>query len=201
MKCEEARDLMVEVLYGEAAEPEGVLSHLQGCTVCAAEWNELRSTHQLLQTWGDEEAPERLVYVPAPRRRGLSFSGRPLWKAAGIVLAVVALLALFNTRIAVSRGGLAIQFALWKGGEAVPVTQTEEEWLQLVQRMIADSEFHQSQQYALWLQKSMEDLHLQRQMELMQARDTFDRIQRYLIQTVEDNNLLLRNYSRRSSRQ
>ena len=57
MKCNQAREYLLDLAEGQA--PAEVRTHLQGCSACAAEFESLKATMNLLDEW---KAPEPSPY-------------------------------------------------------------------------------------------------------------------------------------------
>jgi hypothetical protein len=82
MACEEFRDRMLDVLYGEASEDAARAweGHQQGCAACRDELRALRGLRRDLAAWTEP---------PAQRRRGVGTMTRAwLPLAAGVALAI-----------------------------------------------------------------------------------------------------------------
>ena len=59
MKCEEIRELMVDVAAGAGEAPPAMDTHLRGCPACAGKLADMRKTMALLDEW---QAPEPSPY-------------------------------------------------------------------------------------------------------------------------------------------
>jgi hypothetical protein len=72
MTCDETRELMMDILYGEdvrPAEAAGFFLHLRQCADCSEEYLELLGTREMLQGWSlPAESPEP-VRIPEPAVR------------------------------------------------------------------------------------------------------------------------------------
>jgi hypothetical protein len=76
MTCDESRELMLDVLYGEAVN-SGIcfqfFKHLDACPDCSGEYAEFLSTREMLRAW-EVEVPETVskaaASFPASRRVG-----------------------------------------------------------------------------------------------------------------------------------
>ena len=103
MACEEFRETMLDVLYGEAAVADAGAweAHQRGCAPCRDELRALRGLRRDLAQWG---APDRPVFAPRPSRRAW------LATAAAMALATGAgLLLLAGTEVRVASGGVTIR--------------------------------------------------------------------------------------------
>ena len=59
MKCEEIRELMLDVAAGAGEAPPAMDTHLRGCPACAGKLADMRKTMALLDEW---QAPEPSPY-------------------------------------------------------------------------------------------------------------------------------------------
>ncbi len=59
MKCDEIKDLMLDVAAGAGQAPPGLNEHLLGCTLCASKFHDMQKTMALLDEW---QAPEPSPY-------------------------------------------------------------------------------------------------------------------------------------------
>jgi len=59
MKCDEIKDLMLDVAAGAGLAPPGMHEHLLGCAACTSKLEDMRKTMALLDEW---QAPEPSPY-------------------------------------------------------------------------------------------------------------------------------------------
>ena len=102
MACEEYRDRMLDVLYGEAGEADRVEwdAHVRGCGPCRAEMDSLRALRRDLGAWTVRPAPG--LPSAAPPRRWLAV-------AAALVAASAATALVAGTDVRVADGGVTVR--------------------------------------------------------------------------------------------
>jgi len=105
MKCDEARDVLPEVLYAEVEDPEVTyrfFRHLWECPACEREFEELVAVRRRLGEWAEyerssaqQQLERRPLRVFAPRRRPRigSWLVPVLQTAAAVVVAFALMLA------------------------------------------------------------------------------------------------------------
>ena len=79
MKCEKLQVYFPDMIFDPARVPAEAVQHLRECSRCAAEWQELQATMQLLDSW---KAPEPSPYFDtrlAVRLREARESTAPGW--------------------------------------------------------------------------------------------------------------------------
>lgn len=182
MKCEEIRERMIDVLYGEEMNPRGgfrFFRHLGECSDCNLEYLELLETREKLGDWKIEHRQEKGFEVeaiaPGLLRR------IPWWpllqKVAAGVLIVVGAISIFQ-----SMGYL--------GGHRMVVSQ--QQLTETVQDMIVAQQAKERELMLRALLEVKEDIELR-------ERDNFGQMQQYLvtleqryIENIEENNHYMR---------
>lgn len=95
MKCDEIREMMLDVAAGVAETTRAMNDHLRGCADCATKLATMRQTMVLLDEW---EAPEPSRYfdtrLGARMREERAKSARPAWLSWWRASALVGALAL-----------------------------------------------------------------------------------------------------------
>lgn len=100
-ECDEIRDELLDLLYGEAAPAAEarVRAHLAGCAACTEELQALRSVRQTLRAWPLPRVPRHASRRLAPA----------LAAAAAVVLAVGGALALSGLELRYPSGEVALR--------------------------------------------------------------------------------------------
>ncbi len=69
MNCDESRELILDVVYGEELQSRvcfDFFKHLDGCPDCSSEYREFMTTREMLQGWELEESEPKAVEPPPP---------------------------------------------------------------------------------------------------------------------------------------
>ena len=67
MNCDESRELILDVVYGEEVDSRACFNffrHLDECRDCSAEYKEFLSTREMLKDWELDEPAEVPASVP-----------------------------------------------------------------------------------------------------------------------------------------
>jgi hypothetical protein len=112
--CDAMKQLLMEHLYGEIADPDRdrLDSHLKTCGACREELKGFQAVRTRLQAARQLEAPvesPRVVFLGRPRRRGLV---RYAQLAAAAAVILVASLGLFNARLSWTAQGPEVSLSL-----------------------------------------------------------------------------------------
>ncbi len=210
MECQEARPVLIDLLYGEEAGslPPGFREHFSRCPQCAAEYLDLRETRHTFSLWKDEEPPERLVFLKPQARKSpwLSLSLPPWFRPSMAYAAALLLLALGvvlgRVQLAWGEGTVALQSAWLTPAAAEPVRNPlpsptlGPEVLVSLEKILSQQEARQNQQTLSLLQKTMDALEYQRQADLTRLREELGSLQQTYYQTIERNSLLLEQNAR-----
>lgn len=213
MQCDEARRHMAEMIYGEDSDSFSMefKAHFSQCRECVTEYLDLLETKRCLSAWKDEEVASRWVFVAEPRRK--AFFRWPEWTAmwyrpafsfaAGLLLLIVGLAAL-RLQVSWGNGTVALQSA-WLTPKSPALSESpsssvlspgQEDMANVLEKVIAGSEMRQNQQTLLLLQKAMETMDYQRQMDFVRLRSEIETLQRAYYQAIEKNNTLLEQNAR-----
>ena len=180
MNCEESREVMIAVLYGE--EPDPLLCfeffrHLEGCEECNREYLELIQTREMLQKW--EVSPAR---VPTP-----SCGERASWKlrrwwpglqkvAAGFLILV---------------GAISIlQYMGLLGGPHVTVS--EEQLNVMLHDMIVVYQTQEREVIGRAFVRLKEDVDLERRDDMLRVYEYLVTLEERYTENLEENNRYLR---------
>ncbi len=145
MRCDEIRDRFVELLYGEPGTPgpsPELQAHVESCSACRKELEELKKVRLALRSWKDE-APIRPVLLPAPALKA-RVSRIPTWaKYAAVAAALVlAFLAGFQSR------------TLFPGSDHYTRAETRE----LIKQVSYDLEARMNENMNVQLQKALDTI-------------------------------------------
>ncbi len=213
MQCDEARQHMAEMIYGEDSDSFSMefKAHFSQCRECVTEYLELLETKKCLAAWKDEEVSSRWVFVAEPGRK--AFFRWPEWTAmwhrpafsfaAGLLLLIVGL-AVLRLQVSWGNGTVALQSAwltqkspaLSESPSSSVLSPRQEDMANVLEKVIAGSEERQNQQTLLLLQKAMETMDYQRQMDFVRLRSEIETLQRAYYQAIEKNNTLLEQNAR-----
>jgi hypothetical protein len=181
--CTAYRELLLDVLYDEAAEPDraGFEVHCAACEECRAELERLTTVSRELKAWPAVAAP-RLARAWPPRRSRASFwsSPRLAWGVAALALvAGVALRADLRFDGGVARISLALP-----GTEIAPAALTPEQIAAAVQSAIAVSEERQRRELALVLSSMVDQIEGDLAQQLYAVHRDLDRLENTTFQVV-----------------
>jgi hypothetical protein len=208
MQCEEVRRYMAEIVYGEDSDlfPKEFKDHFSQCRECVTEYLELLEVKRCLSVWKDEEVPSRWVFVSEPKKKshfhweGWSIAwGRPaISYAVGIFLLIVGLAAL-RLQVSWGEGSVSLQSAWLSPERSAPPegisssmdSTRQQDLTAMLDKIMTGSEIRQNQQTLLLLQKAMETMDYQRQMDMVRLRGEIETLQHAYYQTIEKNNDLL----------
>ncbi|MEE2821799.1 MAG: hypothetical protein VYA53_02340 [Acidobacteriota bacterium] len=184
MKCEEIRERMIDVLYGEEMSPRKgfeFFKHLGVCSDCDTEYLELLDTREKLGDWNIEPPREENFKVVDVSNKFLK--SIPWWTvlqrvAAGVLIMVGAV-------------SIVQHMGYW-GGQRLVVSQ--QQLTQTVQDMMVAHQDAERQLMLGALLQVKEDIDLR-------ERDNLNQIQRYLVTLeqryiagIEENNHYMRNF-------
>lgn len=119
MRCEDTKLLLMDFLYEEITDEveQQLRAHLESCSDCRQEYEELTRTSLMLRTWTDEAPPRNLVFVE-PRKSWLNSlkellypASAPLWGrlafGSGVALMTALLVsAILNVELQIGNGQL-----------------------------------------------------------------------------------------------
>ena len=115
MRCDEFQEHLVDLLYNEGgAKPANieVNDHLQTCSACRIELEELKHTRLYLQGWKDE-SPLRNVAIA---RQEMALRHKSGWRyvryAAVAAMALICIMALANAQLKWSKDGFSFSTRL-----------------------------------------------------------------------------------------
>jgi hypothetical protein len=143
MNCDECRNRMSELLYGELDEPTtaGVTKHLEGCAECAARRAELTDTMRALDAWSPVESSSDAPLVAAlamaeaaKKRRGRGL--RPWLTGIAAALVLFAGLVAVGADVRVEDGRMLIAFG--RGPAITPAPAVDVQLIDRMQREMED---------------------------------------------------------------
>ncbi len=173
MRCEEIRERLVELLYGELdSTPEAaeVRAHVRSCAACGRELKELAGARTALGLWPDEpllrpvEVPQASPFLR--QRRPTAWS--VLRYAAVASLAVLAFLALANAELRWNREGFSFRTSLVARHEPGADYYTKDEVLRLVRAALDDSESRMMEASRLMILQGLDTAEAERYHDLRQ---------------------------------
>lgn len=170
MRCDEIREKLVELLYGDeraAGADRQVQEHVRDCPVCRRELEELKGVQGLLRMWEDEP-PLRPVSMPEDRmfRQQVSSFWRFARYAAAAAVLILAFLALSNAEMTWNSDGFSFRTRLLTPGTADSYTRAET--INLLKNALDDSESRMNEANFLMMQRMMDTIEEDRWMELRQ---------------------------------
>ncbi len=173
MRCDEIREQIIELVYDEGDIPPtnvGILEHLQTCSACRGELNELKQTRKYLQLWKDE-SPLRSVAIVGHETVGHQKSSwRYLGYAAIAAMVLICFLALANTKITWDKNGFSYSTHLFASKDTERDYYTKAELRQLVKQALDDSEFRTNEVNYLMMQKMLDMVERDQWMDLRLVR-------------------------------
>lgn len=204
MKCEEARASLVDLIYfqEEFDFTREFKAHFARCSKCSGEYMELLDTRKLLSAWQDEPPPSSLLFVHAAKTGGWrNWIPSRAWlrPAPAFALSLIILLAFMafaNVRISWQEGRFGFQSGLfaWNTGSSAGndgSVWVDNDVLEAVDRMLAESEERQTRQAVALLQRMAENFEFERQKDLFQVKGEMGLLHRNYYQALEKNSALL----------
>ncbi len=185
MNCEEAREKMVDILYGEENDMTSqflFFKHLKGCSECNDEYLELLGTREMLAEWNEPEEEDE------PRRQPALPHARPVWKRQvhwwGLLQRVAAGILILVGIVSV------MQQMGYLGGRRAMVSQKE--LTEMVQDMIVANQQKERQLIGKMLVMIKEDMQLQQDANMQEVRDYLTAIERRYRDSQETNERYLK---------
>ena len=174
MRCDEIQERIIDMVYDSGdilSANADIVEHINTCSACREELEELRQTRRYLQRWKDEP-PLRSVTIA---RHEANPNRRPVWKYlhyAGIAAMVaISFLALANTQIVWNKNEFSFSTHLFGGRGAERDYYTKNEIRSLVKRALDDSESRTSEANYLMMQKMLDVVEQDRWIDLRLVRD------------------------------
>ncbi|RPJ85030.1 MAG: hypothetical protein EHM18_11080 [Acidobacteria bacterium] len=189
MNCDESRELILDVVYGEEVPSRSCFDffkHLDSCPDCTSEYREFLSTREMLQSWQLEEpsAAESSVKSAArpwmQGRRFLLDSGSwwgMLQKVAAGVLILMGIASIF-------------QHYGYLGGRKVMVS--EQQLTEMVHDMIVVSQAQERRVIGQELIRFSEAVDLQRNQDLQDVYNNLVSLEQRYTDNLEENNRYLK---------
>jgi len=175
MRCDEIQERYIDLLYRERGTPPAeteLTAHVRACAHCRNQLMELQSVRALLSSWKDEPPFRTVTVLPAPRPSSrtplLRTPLRYLAVAAGLLLVF---LALANLEISWNRDSFTFRTHLLPGATASPDTYTKSEMKDILKRVIDESENRQTEMSFTMMQRMLETIDREREMDLLQIRN------------------------------
>jgi len=211
MQCEDARLILTDMIYGEdSQEPlsPDFKDHFSQCSQCSADYLDLVEARKCLASWEDEEAPSRLVFIKPGTTRLSSFHlpvfswFRPALAYATLVLILVCGLILARVQFVWGDGRIALQSAWFSAPAVVPsvsfpsTSASNQDIAASLEKFMSIAEARQNQQTLSLLQRAMETMEYQRQMDLARLREELGSLQQTYYQTIERNSFQLEQNAR-----
>ena len=185
MTCDESRDLMLDVLYGEEVDSRGSFEffrHLDACPDCSGEYRELLTTREKLRVWQLEEPETAATRAPQARRntRLNPFAGG--WWPTLLKLAAGVLIVLGVTSIVQSYGYL--------GGEKKIVSQ--QQLTEMVHDMVVAEQAEERRLVGQALVLLKEDVELQRRQDMQEVYNYMVTLEERYTDNLEESNRYLK---------
>jgi len=156
MRCEDVREYLLDMIYGEAQGVPGgseAEAHLELCPACRQELQELQSARKMLHVWQDER-PLR------PHR--LSAVWRMTRFAAAAAAVVLVFLALLNTEVSWTKEGFAFRTHLFSPGAPGKDYFTKEELQAVLRRALDDTEARMMETNRLMILQGLDTVEAER---------------------------------------
>jgi len=189
MNCDESRELILDVVYGEEVPSRSCFDffkHLDSCPDCTSEYREFLSTREMLQSWQLEE--------PSAAEAGVSSAARPwmqirrfrwisgswwgmLQKVAAGVLILIGIVSIF-------------QHFGYLGGRKLMVS--EKQLTEMVQDMIVVNQAEERHMIGQTLILFREDVELQRNQDLQDVYNNLVSLEQRYTDNLEENNRYLK---------
>ena len=173
MQCDEIRECFMELLYEEGGAPPAnadTLDHLQTCSACRREFEELKQTRERLQAWKDEPLL-RSVKIPGRQAYWSRRSGGFYFRYAAIAaMALICILALANTKLTWNKSEFSISTHLFPRNPSERDYYTKTEVRDIMKRALDDSESQMNEVNYLMMQKMLDTVEQNRLMDLRLTR-------------------------------
>ncbi len=186
MNCDESRELMLDILYGEELNSRTCFQffqHIDACSECSADYGELLQTREVLQSWHVEDSQATAVPEPVPGRSArLRWIREVQWwpaltKVAAGFLILVGLLSI-------------LQNLGYLGGPRVSVS--EQQLADMVQDMIVANQAEERIMIGRALIRWKDDADLQRNQDMQEVYDYLVTLEERYANNLEENNQYLR---------
>ena len=190
MTCDESRDLMLDVLYGEEVNSTNCFhffKHLDACPDCSGEYRELLTTREKLRVWEVEEprtAAKSAARISSRPRLNVFAGG---WWPTLLKLAAGVLIVLGITSIIQSHGYL--------GGERKIVSQ--QQLTEMVRDMVVAQQAEERRLVGQALVLLREDVDLQRRQDREEFSNLVYSLEQRYADVLEENNRSLKTISNR----
>ncbi len=189
MNCDESRELILDVVYGEEVPSRtcfDFFKHLDGCPDCSSEYRELLTTREMLQGWELDEpsAAEPPVkngakpWMQSQRRRLGSVSWwSMLQKVAAGFLILMGIVSIF-------------QHYGYLGGRKILVS--EKQLTEMVHDMIVVNQAEERHMIGKVLIQFREDVDLQRNQDMQDVYNNLVSLEQRYADNLEENNRYLK---------
>jgi hypothetical protein len=193
MKCEQAPETLISLLYGELGEKEGTEArqHLEKCAACRKILQELKNTTDFLEKWEDE-VPSKTVFIQESsqpsiwkKRTGAVTPRHLAWGIPVLGMAALTLLFIFNFQAGYEKGSWHVSFG--KSGlsekqlaSEVETRMTEWKNLQMQQlvSLLEESEARQKRDFSLALNEYAKQQELTRRQDLQLVGQGLESLQK-----------------------
>ncbi len=173
MNCDEIKERLVDLLYDENRalhEDAELRAHVDSCSSCRQELEELGGARTALSQWKDEE-PLRPVALPtlrksASRRAAFWPVARRVAMAAAVLLAF---LALTNAEVSWEKGRFSFRTSLLPAAASGSNYYTKPETRDIVRRALDDTESRIYETNYLMMQRMMDTMDQERWSEMRQV--------------------------------
>jgi hypothetical protein len=174
MRCDEIQERFVELLYDEpGTSPPGseLRSHLLSCPTCRKELDDLKAVQGLLKNWEDSPPlrPVAIPRSPEPARRKWFIAPwrSPAYAVAAVLVALVFLVTL-NAEVTWNQQGFHYNSHIFgRSGDYYTKAQVRD----ILKRVIDDSEARMTETNYLMMQRLMDTVEQDRQMDLRFVRN------------------------------
>lgn len=177
MSCENCQEQMMDVLYGEELRAGACFEffqHLDRCSTCRQEYDELLETRNLLSSWTIEE--EQFAGDLSVEGRHFSGFHRTSWWT-GVLKVAATFLILVGAFSIVDRLGLA-------GSDRKMVSQTE--LMELVNDMIVVRQNEERKLIGQAMMEFADEMTRRQQIEMQRVSQDLQDLDRRYIQVMED---------------
>jgi len=175
MRCDEIQERFVDLLYDEPGTPRAgseLRAHLLSCPACRKELDDLKALQSLLKNWEDAP-PLRPVTIPrlpeTTRRKWFPAQWLSPAYAAAAILVVLVLLFSLNAEVTWNQQGFHYNSHVFgRSGDYYTKAQVRD----ILKRVLDDSEARMTETNYLMMQRLMDTVEQDRQMDLRFVRDS-----------------------------
>jgi hypothetical protein len=189
MNCDESRELILDVVYGEEVQSRicfDFFKHLDNCSDCSSEYGELLTTREMLQGWELDE--------PSSVEPAANSGARPWIRSRRGVLGSVSWWSMLQK---VAAGFLILMgvFSIFQhygylGGRKILVSQ--QQLTEMVNDMIVVKQAEERRMFGKVLIQFREDIDMQRNQDMQDIYNNLVSLEQRYADNLEENNRVLK---------